>query len=99
MVGIIEIYGRKRQTVAVKIATVYLDDPDHLEDLRIALDDGAIGLKIHENVQNQAIDDPRFASVFEMLAKREAFVLVHVGPVPWHQDTNGGPQRVASVLD
>jgi uncharacterized protein len=83
----------------LSLATVYLDDPDHLEDLRIALDDGAIGLKIHENVQNQAIDDPRFAPVFEVLAKREAFVLVHVGPVPWHQDTNGGPRRIAGVLD
>jgi predicted TIM-barrel fold metal-dependent hydrolase len=81
------------------LATVHLEDPQYLEDIRLALDDGCIGLKIHENVQQLAIDDPRFAPVFALLAQREAFVLVHVGPVPWHQDTNGGPRRIAGVLE
>jgi predicted TIM-barrel fold metal-dependent hydrolase len=81
------------------LATVHLDDPDYIEDARIALDDGCIGLKIHENVQQLAMEDERFDPVYSLLENRDGFVLVHVGPVPWHQDTNEGPKRVARVLD
>jgi len=81
------------------LATVHLDDPDPLGDLRAALDDGCIGLKLHEDVQQLAIDDPRFAPLWELIAERAGFVLVHVGPVPWRADTNDGPGRVAAVLN
>jgi predicted TIM-barrel fold metal-dependent hydrolase len=36
--------------------------------------------------------------VHEDVAAREGFVLVHVGPVPWRDDTNDGPGRIARVL-
>jgi len=80
------------------LATVHLDDEMPVEDLRSALDDGCIGLKIHEDVQGLAVDDPRFTPVFELLAQRDGFVLVHVGPIPWGDDTRNGPARVAAVL-
>lgn len=83
----------------VPLGTVHLDDPDPAGDMRAALDDGCIGLKIHEDVQRLAIDDPRFAPVLEAVAQRDGFVLVHVGPVPWSDDTNDGPARVARVLE
>jgi predicted TIM-barrel fold metal-dependent hydrolase len=50
-------------------------------------------------VQQLAIDDPRFAPVLDVVAEREGFVLVHVGPIPWNDDTNDGPSRVARVLE
>jgi len=78
---------------------VHLDDPDPLGDAKTALADGCIGMKIHEDVQQLRIDDPRFAPVLELLAERQAFVLVHVGPIPWSADTNDGPARIARVLD
>jgi predicted TIM-barrel fold metal-dependent hydrolase len=81
------------------LATVHLDDPDPAGDIAAAFDDGCIGLKIHEDVQRLAIDDPRFAPVFDIIAERGGFILVHVGPVPWNDDTNDGPSRVARVLD
>jgi predicted TIM-barrel fold metal-dependent hydrolase len=81
------------------LATVHLDDPDPLGDVRAAFDDGCIGLKVHEDVQQLAIDDPRFAPVLAHVAERGGFVLVHVGPVPWRSDTNDGPGRVAAVLE
>jgi predicted TIM-barrel fold metal-dependent hydrolase len=81
------------------LATVHLDDPDPLGDLRRALDDGCIGLKIHEDVQRLAIDDPRFTPILAEIAERAGFVLVHVGPIPWAQDTRDGPARVLGVLD
>jgi len=81
------------------LCTVHLDDPDALGDARAALDDGCIGMKIHEDVQRLAIDDPRFAPILDLLAEREAFVLVHAGHIPWSEQTNDAPRRIARVLD
>lgn len=81
------------------LATVHLDDPHYADDLAVALDDGCIGLKIHEDVQQLSIDDARFDPVYTMLVKREGFVLAHIGPIPWHNDTRNGPERLARVLD
>jgi predicted TIM-barrel fold metal-dependent hydrolase len=81
------------------VCTVHLDDADPLDDARTALDDGCIGMKIHEDVQQLRIDDPRFTPILALLERREAFVLVHAGPIPWSSDTNAAPERIARVLD
>jgi predicted TIM-barrel fold metal-dependent hydrolase len=81
------------------LATVHLADAGHLDDLRDALTDGCIGLKIHEDVQQLSADDPRFDAVYAMLAAHEAYALVHVGPIPWSADTRNGPARIAAVLE
>jgi predicted TIM-barrel fold metal-dependent hydrolase len=91
--------ARDLDRYGVPLATVHLDDPDPAGDIAAAFDDGCIGLKIHEDVQRLGIDDPRFAPVFDAIVEREGFVLVHVGPIPWSADTNGGPARVARVLE
>ena len=91
--------SRQLNGYGLALGTVHLDDPDPLGDIEAALDDGCIGIKIHEDVQQLAIDDPRFAPVLDAVAAREGFVLVHVGPVPWNDDTNDGPARIARVLD
>ncbi len=91
--------SRELEGYGLPLATVHLDDPDPLGDIEAALDDGCIGIKIHEDVQRLAIDDPRFAPVLAAVAARAGFVLVHVGPVPWNDDTNDGPGRIARVLD
>jgi uncharacterized protein len=82
----------------VPLATVHLDDPDPVGDLGAAFDDGCIGLKVHEDVQRLAVDDPRFDPVFARIAEREGFVLAHIGHIPWDDDTNDGPARIARVL-
>jgi hypothetical protein len=90
--------SRRLDGYGLPLATVHLDDPDAAGDLRAALADGCIGLKIHEDVQRLAVDDPRFDPIYAQLAEREGFVLAHIGPIPWDQDTQQGPRRVASVL-
>src|SRR5271156_1975410 len=52
------------------LATIHLDDPDYLEDLERALEAGCAGIKIHEDVQGLAVDDPRFAPAYERIAAR-----------------------------
>ena len=81
------------------LATVHLDDPDYVRDAVDAFDDGCIGLKLHEDVQRLAIDDPRFAPVFDEMARRAGFLLVHAGPIPWRYDAGAGIARVARVLE
>lgn len=78
------------------LATVHPDDAGYLDDLRDALADGCIGLKLHEDVQRLHIDDERLTPVFTALEPR-GFVLVHVGPTPWRTDPSSVP-RVESVL-
>jgi len=80
------------------LATIHPGDEDTLADIRAALDDGAIGLKLHEDVQGVAADDARLAPVYEELAARGAFLLVHVGPIPWSYPAGTGIARVARVL-
>ena len=81
------------------LATVHLDDPDPLGDCEAAFADGCIGLKIHEDVQRLTVDDPRFAPVYDAIVRHHGFVLAHIGPIPWDDDTNDGPGRVAAVLE
>ncbi|MFY9781722.1 MAG: amidohydrolase family protein [Candidatus Baltobacteraceae bacterium] len=81
------------------LATTHLDDRDPFEDVRQALDDGCVGLKIHEDVQRLAVDDPRFDPIYELLAERRGFVLAHVGPIPWEYKPRDGLTRVSRVLE
>ena len=78
------------------LATIHPGDPGYLDDLRSALADGCIGLKLHEDVQRLHLDDDRLTPVFSALEPR-GFVLVHVGPTPWRSDPTAA-QRVESVL-
>ncbi len=84
---------------ALPLATVHLDDRDPAGDLRDAVRDGCVGLKVHESVQRLPLDDPRFGPVLSALAEREGFVLVHVGHIPWTNETHDGPARIARVLE
>jgi len=81
------------------LATVHLDDPAYVRDLVDALDDGCIGLKLHEDVQRLAADDARFAPVYREIARRGGFVLVHAGPIPWRDEPGAGIGRIARVLE
>jgi predicted TIM-barrel fold metal-dependent hydrolase len=83
----------------VPLGTVHLDDPAYLEDLRLALDAGCIGIKLHEDVQRLAIDDARFDPVYRELAARGAILLAHVGPIPWAYPPDAGAARVRRVLE
>jgi predicted TIM-barrel fold metal-dependent hydrolase len=90
--------SRDLEGYGLPLATVHPGDPDPLADIRAALDDGCIGLKLHEDVQQVAIDDPRLEPIFAELARRGGFVLAHVGPIPWTYPERVGLERVERVL-
>ena len=81
------------------LGTVHPDDPEYLEDVRLALDAGCLGIKLHEDVQRLAVDDVRFDPVYRELAARGAFLLAHVGPIPWAYPPDEGAARIERVLE
>ncbi|MBD5633579.1 MAG: amidohydrolase [Candidatus Eremiobacteraeota bacterium] len=83
----------------VPLATIHPDDAAYLQDLRDALDDGCLGLKLHEDVQALHVDDPRLRPVLDELAARGAFLLVHAGSIPWTYVPGEGFGRVMRVLE
>jgi hypothetical protein len=83
---------------AFALGTVHADDPAPAADMQAALRDGCIGLKVHENVQRFGLDDPRLTGALDAVADADGFVLVHVGAIPWSDETNDGPRRIAAVL-
>jgi predicted TIM-barrel fold metal-dependent hydrolase len=83
----------------VPLATVHPGDAEYVEDLRLALDDGCIGLKMHEDVQRVYADDERFDPIYRELAARGAFLLVHAGSIPWEYVPGAGFGRVIRVLE
>jgi predicted TIM-barrel fold metal-dependent hydrolase len=83
----------------VPLATVHPNDPDPTADIRAALDDGCRGLKLHEDVQRVHADDPRLAPVYDEMAARGAFLLVHAGAIPWEYVAGAGIDRVMRVLE
>ena len=84
---------------AVPLATVHIDDRDPLGDVRDALRDGCAGLKVHEDVQRFQLEDPKLDGVLDAIARHDGFVLVHVGHIPWSEQTDDGPARVERVLE
>jgi predicted TIM-barrel fold metal-dependent hydrolase len=83
---------------AIPLASAHVEDGDPGADVRDALRAGCAGLKVHEDVQRYRLDDPRLGAALDAVAAHEGFVLVHVGHIPWSQETHDGPTRIAHVL-
>lgn len=90
--------SRELAGYGLPLATVHLEDRAYVDDLHTALDDGCIGMKLHEDVQRLAADDVRFEPIFTELAARGALLLVHAGPIPWRYDAGAGVSRIERVL-
>lgn len=75
------------------------DDPGALA--RQALDEhGLSGLKLHAEVQDLAVDDPRLDPVFDLLERRGRPCLLHTGDAPYPETKpNLDAARVASRLE
>jgi predicted TIM-barrel fold metal-dependent hydrolase len=91
--------ARELGGVGIPLGTVHLDDPGYLDDLSALFEDGCAGIKIHEDVQRLALDDPRFTPVFDEIERRAGIVLAHVGPIPWQYPEGKGVERVRRVLE
>jgi uncharacterized protein len=87
----------KLNRFGLPLFTVHVDDANCSEDAELALADGCIGMKIHEDVQKFAVDDARLDPIYKKLIEENAFVLAHIGPIPWKRLEKEGVERVKRV--
>jgi len=87
----IQLYG-------LPLATVHVEDDNNVQMLDNAMKRGAIGLKIHEDVQQFGIDDVRLRLPLDVVGAHGGFVLAHIGPIPWDNKPYYAPARVESVV-
>lgn len=84
---------------AVPFATVHAADDDPGTVVADAFDAGARGLKLQLPVQGFAADDPRLDPVYEVVAARDAPVVLHAGTAPMFEDSpHVGVERFESFL-
>ena len=91
--------ARELDGAGVPLGTVHVEDGDPAADMRDALRAGCAGLKVHEDVQRFHLDDARLRGALAAVAAADGFVLVHVGHIPWSDETEDGPARIARVLE
>lgn len=84
---------------AVPFATVHAADDDPGTVVSDAFDAGARGLKLQLPVQGFAADDPRLDPAYEVVAARDAPVVLHAGTAPMFEDSpHVGVERFESFL-
>jgi uncharacterized protein len=72
----------RRHPDVLTMATVHPDDADPVGLLRLALDAGAVGLKVHCPVQRTSPSDPRMDAVYTACEDWGTPVLMHAGHGP-----------------
>ncbi|PSQ56847.1 amidohydrolase [Halobacteriales archaeon SW_8_68_21] len=84
---------------AIPFATVHAADDDPGTVVADAFDAGARGLKLQLPVQGFAADDPRLDPAYEVVAARDAPVVLHAGTAPMFEDSpHVGVERFESFL-
>ena len=86
--------------MAVPFATVHAGDEDVGQIVADAFEAGARGLKFQLPVQGFAADDPRLDPAYEVVAARDAPVMLHAGTAPMFEDSpHVGVEHFQSFLD
>ncbi len=67
-----------------------------LEDIEHLIEIGLKGVKLHPDIQNFKVDDPKVLKIFELCEKNNLPVLLHTGDFRFD---NSNPDRVATVLE
>jgi hypothetical protein len=72
----------------IPFTTCVLDMPldEMCEKLRLDIEAGAKGLKLHPTIQNLALDDPRTAAAVNVFGKAGLPVVVHCGANPYYTE-------------
>ena len=75
--------------------TIHPDFPNKKEEICHCLEMGLKGIKIHPDMQKFNIDDPRMMEVYELLSKKGAPIMIHMGD---DRHDHSHPARLRRVL-
>ena len=91
---------QSRVDSAVGLGTVHAADTDPERVVIDLLERGLRGVKIHCPVQGFSADDPRLDPVYELLADREAPLVIHASTHPFYRgEPDLGAEPVRRVLE
>ena len=79
----------KTLPAGIPVGTLHAGDEEILAIVDDALDDGLAGFKFHLSVQRFRADDARLMPVYERVAERGAFLVVHAGTMPYRDAFTG----------
>ncbi|HEV8143681.1 MAG TPA: amidohydrolase family protein [Methylomirabilota bacterium] len=89
----------RRLPTAIPVGTVHAGDPDLVAIADEAMDDlGLAGFKFHLSVQRFRADDARLMPLYERVAERRRFLIVHAGTMPY-RDAFTGLEGFRAVME
>ena len=71
--------AREKGKTTLCFAGMHQDCPDMAEELQHAIDCGAVGMKLHPDIQGADIDDRRFYPAYELLQQYDLPLCLHMG--------------------
>jgi len=77
------------------LGTLHPDSADQAGDIEHLLELGLHGVKLHPDIQNFKVDDPRCLSIYDICARKGLPILMHTGD---HRYDNSNPNRVLPIL-
>ena len=80
----------------IGFGTIHAAYEDNAGEIARFLAEGCRGAKIHPDMQEYVIDDPRLDSAYDYLSQVEAPLMVHLGDARYEYSM---PQRLAKVMD
>ena len=80
----------------IGLGSLHPDSKTLPEDVEHLIELGLKGVKLHPDIQNFKVDDPKVLKIFELCEKNNLPILLHTGDCRFD---NSNPDRVAGVLD
>lgn len=77
------------------LGTLHPDSADQTGDIEHLLELGLHGVKLHPDIQNFKVDDPRCCRIYEICGQKGLPILMHTGD---HRYDNSNPDRVVPIL-
>ena len=80
----------------IGLGTLYPDSPDIVSDYNHLIELGLHGVKLHPDIQNFRVDDPRCKKIYELCEADDTPILMHTGDSRYD---NSNPNRLCPILD
>ena len=80
----------------IGFGSLHPDSENLTEDIEHLIEAGLRGVKLHPDIQNFKVDDPKVLKIFELCEKNNLPVLIHTGD---YRFDNSNPDRVVTVLE
>ena len=80
----------------IPCGTLHVDYKNYKEEFRWLREHGIHGIKVHPEMQNFALDDPRLMPMYEEMEKNDMFLIAHMGDP---RSDLSGPEHMLPITD